>query len=187
MIHLYLKTHRDTGLKYLGKTIKDPHTYEGSGVRWRNHLKKHGNNVVTEILLSSQELEDIREAGLKYSKEWDIVNNPEFANMMEENGQGGENSGSFKKGQAAHNKGKKSPEQSARKKAYWEQWRKDNPNYKDKWKKYEKKGHARVDNTSAMNKTTIQCPYCDKNGNVGNMKRWHFENCKYGPNSKSPR
>jgi len=24
-----------------------------------------------------------------------------------------------------------------------------------------------------------ECPYCNKTGNVGNMKRWHFDNCKY--------
>jgi len=42
-IYLYKKTHNITGLQYLGKTIsKDPYSYTGSGVRWTNHLKKHG-------------------------------------------------------------------------------------------------------------------------------------------------
>lgn len=50
-IYLYKKTHKDTGLKYLGKTIaKDPYSYLGSGVYWTRHLESHGNNVETEIL-----------------------------------------------------------------------------------------------------------------------------------------
>ena len=49
--YLYKKTHKETGLKYLGKTIsKNPHTYKGSGVYWSYHIKKHGYNVETEIL-----------------------------------------------------------------------------------------------------------------------------------------
>lgn len=28
-IYLYVKTHRKTGLKYFGKTVKDPLTYKG--------------------------------------------------------------------------------------------------------------------------------------------------------------
>jgi hypothetical protein len=40
------------------------------------------------------------------------------------------------------------------------------------------KGHARVDNTSELNKTVLECPHCGKTGNVGNMKRWHYDNCR---------
>ena len=28
----------------------------------------------------------------------------------------------------------------------------------------------------------VDCPYCDKTGIRSNMKRWHFDNCKYSPN-----
>jgi transposase len=52
LIYLYVKTHNKTGLKYLGKTTKlDPHKYSGSGKRWLRHLKKHGFDYTTEILL----------------------------------------------------------------------------------------------------------------------------------------
>jgi stress response protein SCP2 len=27
--------------------------------------------------------------------------------------------------------------------------------------------------------TKIQCPYCLKEGDIGNMTRWHFKNCKH--------
>ena len=31
------------------------------------------------------------------------------------------------------------------------------------------------------NKTIIVCPYCGKEGQLPNMKRWHFDNCKLCP------
>ena len=43
MYYLYVKTHKVTGLKYLGQTSKDPFKYNGSGTRWTNHIKKYGN------------------------------------------------------------------------------------------------------------------------------------------------
>ena len=45
-------------------------------------------------------------------------------------------------------------------------------------KKYELKGPARIDNTSSLNKIIQTCPHCGKEGNLGNMKRWHFDKCK---------
>lgn len=74
---------------------------------------------------------------------------------------------------------------SEAKKNYWKRWKKENPNYASKWKvnNYKKLSKeefsaTRVDNTSKLNSTIIECPHCKKTGNVGNMKRWHFENCK---------
>jgi hypothetical protein len=32
------------------------------------------------------------------------------------------------------------------------------------------------------NSTTIECPHCNKVGQLTNMKRWHFDNCKNNPN-----
>jgi len=96
-------------------------------------------------------------------------------------GWGGETPTSFKKGNIPWSKGKKCPSLSKNKTLYWEQWRKDNPNYKDKWKKYVPIGREnwkKVDNVSAINNTMIECPHCGKGGNVGNMKRWHYDNCK---------
>ena len=49
-IYLYIKTHNITGLKYLGKTKQDPFKYKGSGKRWRYHIRKHGNDVTTEVI-----------------------------------------------------------------------------------------------------------------------------------------
>lgn len=90
MIYLYVKTHRKTGLKYLGKTSSsDPHTYPGSGKRWRAHLEKYGYDYDTEILLESEDPIKIKEAGLHYSDVWGIVENPNWANLKPESGDGG--------------------------------------------------------------------------------------------------
>ena len=51
--YLYKKTHRKTGLQYLGQTKKNPFKYEGSGVDWTTHISEHGYDVDTEILLET--------------------------------------------------------------------------------------------------------------------------------------
>lgn len=88
-IYLYLKTHNRTGLKYLGKTIENPHTYKGSGVVWRRHLDKHGDGVTTEVIFQSNDKSEFRDVALYYSKLWNIVESDKFANLTEESGQGG--------------------------------------------------------------------------------------------------
>lgn len=40
-IYLYVKRHIETGLLYFGKTVKNPYKYNGSGLRWKRHLRKH--------------------------------------------------------------------------------------------------------------------------------------------------
>lgn len=91
-IYLYKKTHRKTGLKYLGKTsARNPHTYPGSGVYWRNHLDKHGYDYDTEILKECQNNQEVAEWGQYYSKLWNVVESDEWANLTEESGAGGNN------------------------------------------------------------------------------------------------
>ena len=36
--YLYVKTHNVTGLKYFGKTTRNPLTTNGSGVYWKSHI-----------------------------------------------------------------------------------------------------------------------------------------------------
>lgn len=90
MIYLYLKTHNLTGLKYLGKTIKDPYEYSGSGIVWTRHLKSHGNDVTTEILFATNNKKLFRKVALEYSEKLNIVESQEFANLTREEGQGGQ-------------------------------------------------------------------------------------------------
>jgi len=87
MIYLYVKTHNKTGLKYFGKTTrKDPFKYKGSGVYWKKHLKKHGNDFTTEILgLFDNEIL-CSSFAIEFSIKNNIANSEEWANLKEENG-----------------------------------------------------------------------------------------------------
>lgn len=88
-IYLYVKTHNQTGLKYLGKTTAtDPHAYPGSGLIWQGHLKKHGSDYSTKILLETEDPEEIQLVGQYYSALWNIVESDEWANLQPEEGQG---------------------------------------------------------------------------------------------------
>lgn len=87
--YLYVKTHNITGLKYFGKTIKDPLRYKGSGKYWTNHIHKHGYNVSTEIIGFYITEEDCINAALKFSQQYNIVESTEWANLIPENGKTG--------------------------------------------------------------------------------------------------
>lgn len=83
---LYIKQHNQTGLKYFGKTVRDPHSYKGSGKHWKRHLKMHGDDVTTiwcQLFINKTELQ---EYALYFSKEHNIVESKEWANLMPENG-----------------------------------------------------------------------------------------------------
>jgi hypothetical protein len=92
MIYLYLKTHNKTKKKYLGKTVKDPYKYFGSGTYWKEHLRRYGYDVITEILFQTESKEELRSKALYYSQMWDVANSPEFANTIPEMGDGGDTS-----------------------------------------------------------------------------------------------
>jgi hypothetical protein len=87
--YLYKKTHKITNIKYLGFTQKNPYKYKGSGIRWRAHLKKHGNTVNTEVLYETVNRNEIQVLGEYYSKLWNVVNSPDWANLKPESGEGG--------------------------------------------------------------------------------------------------
>lgn len=92
MQYLYVKTHNKTGLKYLGKTEKDPFIYKGSGKYWKRHIQKYGYDVTTEIIYQSDSPENISEKGIYYSELWNIVESSDWANMRPETGDGGDTS-----------------------------------------------------------------------------------------------
>lgn len=84
--YLYVKTHLKTGLKYFGKTIKDPFQYWGSGVYWQRHLKCHGHEHSTSIIGLFTDENDLRESAIRFSRENNIVKSDEWANLKEEDG-----------------------------------------------------------------------------------------------------
>lgn len=132
MIYLYIKTHRKTGLKYLGKTSRDPYTYQGSGTRWLNHIKKHGYEVDTEILKECKDNDELSQWGLYYSNLLNVVESNKWANLKPELGEGGS-----VKGRPGNTKGKKyeeiqDPIKALERKKKHREWMKENNPFKDK-------------------------------------------------------
>ena len=87
MIYLYVKQHSKTKLKYFGKTVRDPYSYNGSGLKWLRHIKKHGKEFVEtleEWAFSNQE--ECTEFALNYSKSSNIIESKEWANLKDEDG-----------------------------------------------------------------------------------------------------
>lgn len=91
---LYIKTHNLTGLKYLGQTRQDPYDYLGSGVDWTEHLLKYGEDVHTDILFQSNNIDDRNYWGRYYSRYFNVVTavddygNKIWANRIPETGGG---------------------------------------------------------------------------------------------------
>lgn len=87
-IYLYIKQHSLTKLKYFGRTeSKDPISYNGSGIYWRNHIRKHGIEFIETVQLWEFSNQDECTAfALEFSKENNIVESDQWANLMPENG-----------------------------------------------------------------------------------------------------
>ena len=90
--YLYIKTHNKTGLKYFGKTTKDPYSFSGSGTVWTNHLKKHGTDVTTEVFGYFLEKSECMKAAIEFSVQNSIVESNEWANLRLETLDGGDTS-----------------------------------------------------------------------------------------------
>lgn len=85
-----LKQHNVTNIKYLCfhyGTKDNCFRYTGSGTYWVAHLSKHGKDITTTILLESDTKSVIADAGIGYSKVWDVVKSKEFANLTIEDAQ----------------------------------------------------------------------------------------------------
>jgi len=108
MITLYEAEHNISKLKYFAKTelyhtVEDlQRFYHGSGKYWKNHLKKHDDDVTMKILHFSNDIKLINSLALMYSKFWNIVESKDYANLKPENGLDG-----WVLGQTSPNFGKK--------------------------------------------------------------------------------
>ena len=88
--YLYVKTHKKTGLKYLGQTTaQNPYKYRGSGDRWNSHLNVHGYDIDTIIIQKCYTKTALRSWGVYYSNLWSVVDSKKWANLKPEEGQGG--------------------------------------------------------------------------------------------------
>jgi len=90
---LMIKSHNVTGLKYLCYTktkglLYD--NYKGSGVLWKRHLAKHGNDISTELIFETVDYNDFKIEAIRQSLFFDIVNSDDWANLKLEEGDGGD-------------------------------------------------------------------------------------------------
>ena len=85
-VHLYIKTHRKTGLKYFGRTVEDPYSYQGSGAYWTRHLAKYGDDVSTVIVGTYYDDVELRTAAQNFSSTNRVAESTEWANLLPENG-----------------------------------------------------------------------------------------------------
>lgn len=84
--YLYIKTHNITGLKYFGKTTRNPMTYPGSGKYWRRHIAVHGNNARTDIVGYYTDRDECVADAVSFSILHNIVESDAWANLKDENG-----------------------------------------------------------------------------------------------------
>jgi len=91
--HLLIKEHNITRLKYLCKhsasTFSECEKYRGSGTYWKLHLKVHGNDVNTTLLYSTDNKDEFQKIAKEYSIKYNVTNSKEWANLCDEEGQGG--------------------------------------------------------------------------------------------------
>lgn len=85
-VHLYVKTHLLTGLKYFGRTTEDPHEYSGSGAYWKRHLAIYGSDVETQVLGTFYDEESLHATAAAFSAQNGIVGSAEWANLLSESG-----------------------------------------------------------------------------------------------------
>lgn len=129
-VTLYISEHNITKKKYFGKTTKYftekdlQKYYHGSGKYWKRHLRKHGKDLSIKILgiysLDENDINYVEPFALKFSKENNIVESDEWANLLFENGLDGGTKGmkrskeAIKKSADAH-RGMKHSEESKQK------------------------------------------------------------------------
>ena len=86
--YLLVMQHNVTGLKYFCKTsvLDRVKRYKGSGTRWTNHLNVHGKDISVGVLGFYIDEKRCNDAALSFSKENNIVDSDEWANLIEETG-----------------------------------------------------------------------------------------------------
>lgn len=93
-IYLYVKRCQHCGLKYFGKTInEDVEKYTGSGTYWKRHINLHGHEHIVTDKIWNFDLQSVAtEFALNFSKENNIVNSSDWANLIAEDGIDGNSS-----------------------------------------------------------------------------------------------
>lgn len=187
---LYIKTHKKTGLKYFGYTKQDPHAYPGSGTDWKIHLKKHGYQVYTEILLQTTDKTEMIRWGVFYSTKWNIVNaqddfgNKIWANKIPETGSGS----GRKPGAMMRNESKELIRAKAIGRIQTEETKKKRRGPRPEFRPWNKgkSGYSLPQCANHGDKNPMYgklvpkkvCPHCNKEVDIRNYARSHGDRCK---------
>lgn len=172
LTYIYVKR-LPNGLLYLGKTVKDPFKYLGSGLKWVRIIKKNGysiKDIQTWILDTVKDEKELKELGNYYSKLFNIVDSDSWANLKNEDGDGG-SSGFCKELRSLVNKKLSQSSKNKKRIVCPHCGIEGDPSNLKVWHfdnciKFIGKRH-----------TNVKCPHCNKIGEIRNMKRWHFNNC----------
>jgi len=194
MIQLYVKTHNKTGLKYFGKvTNKSALKYSGSGKYWLKHIKKHGNDVTTQVIFESDDISEVEKFALSFSLSNDIVTSDEWANLKYENGRDGgtqkewitkqtkEKMSANRRGKPGRPRGWKHTEEAKHKMSIRATERgAPAAAWKPGHIPHNKGISADPNRIKKMieGRQTKTCPHCGKVGKGSGMTRFHFDNCK---------
>lgn len=201
LFYLYVKTHNKTGLKYLGKTEKNPNNYKGSGLYWLRHLKQHGNDISTEIIGAFNTLNDLKFAAKFWSQKWNIVESKEWANLIEETGNDGGSSSAQKLqnikrvANGTHNflNGKIQRQTQLKRLADGTHHFLNKKFHRNRQLKRMANGEIlpicdskfqhnlqkkRLENGTHPSQVIRICPYCSKKGQAPGIFKWHFNRCK---------
>lgn len=189
------------GLFYLGKTEKENHDkYTGSGTRWLNHLRAHKikpKDIKTWILHETTNAHDLKIMGIYYSKLFNVIENDNWANLMNEEGCGGTVIRSKKgiysfskkmKNYITINKDHEEKRVPKEKIDYYydKGWKKgiseNSKNILSKIRKNKPKSEdlkkKLSESTKGIKKEQVICPHCKLLGGKPAMIRHHFNNCK---------
>ena len=88
---LLIMEHNITGLKYFCKTTMLDRVcrYKGSGVAWTKHLKEFGKDITVGVLGFYTNAERCYKAAEEFSREHDVANSKDWANIIPETGKNG--------------------------------------------------------------------------------------------------
>ena len=176
--YLYIKQHSITGLKYFGKTTQDPYKYKGSGLYWTNHIKKYGKEHIVTLWVSDPYHDtSISELAIQLSKENNIVESKEWANLKLENGLDG---GSISNTESIETRTKRSNSLKGKNLSN-ERKNKISISLTGKTQSIETRTKRSISQKGIIKgpQKTIECPYCKKIASGSNIHRWHNDNCKF--------